>query len=537
MKKLNILLLIISIITFLLIATTGLFYLGIIPELLLNLSMVIAPGLFSEILLITIAATTAFAAGTLVAMGVQSKKNNKIKDLKKEDYIKSIENFDKKSLKKIYNNLSYKKYGDPLLFAINNYKEKNKQELINFIVKNLGFNVNEIAISILKKKITTELKSEIMTILLKNKNINLNKKDKDKTTLFMWLLNSGLEKEIKEYWNNSKKSKIIDDINHVDKEGLSALFYAVNSESDKMVTFVLDKGVNINLQNKSGKTSLMEATEKKLKKIALLLINRGTDLKIKNKDGQTVFMYAASIDEIKILEELTQYIQLNELKDETERILEEEDNNGFSVLMHAVQSEKTKSIEFLKGMGVDINKQFGVKKTTPLMLAAEKNLDSAIGLLGNKDNLLLKNHLDHTALMIAAMNNSDNAIIALDKIYSKIFKRCKDRGKIIKLYEGALLLAVYFNADKAIEALLSIEGVSIDTKYTLEETTLLMAAIDGKADESVRKLINLGINVNQRNKKGQTSLDYAKSKSENAMSYLINNLSNAKSDIFIGRTV
>ncbi len=90
------------------------------------------------------------------------------------------------------------------------------------------------------------------------------------------------------------------DLNIQDKEGNTALFYAVESKDDKMVYELLinkkDK-IDTNIQNNDGNTALIYAAGLGLTKIACMLLTCSrTNPNIQNNDKQTALHYAVFND-------------------------------------------------------------------------------------------------------------------------------------------------------------------------------------------------------------------------------------------------
>lgn len=103
-----------------------------------------------------------------------------------------------------------------------------------------------------------------------------------------------------------KKHKL--NINHKDKDGNTALHYAV-SESPELVEFLLDKGANVNANDSEEHTPLHVAiaaktnTNKKLKIISILF-EHGAKVNKANKDGNTALHFAIKYNEPEVVKAL-----------------------------------------------------------------------------------------------------------------------------------------------------------------------------------------------------------------------------------------
>ncbi|WP_419198621.1 ankyrin repeat domain-containing protein [Wolbachia endosymbiont of Rhagoletis cingulata] len=71
------------------------------------------------------------------------------------------------------------------------------------------------------------------------------------------------------------------------------LHYAVHYSNFDMVSFLIDKGANIEIRSKEGKTPLHLAVEEAKQNIINLLLDRGADIEAKNNDGRTPLYLAA----------------------------------------------------------------------------------------------------------------------------------------------------------------------------------------------------------------------------------------------------
>ena len=62
-----------------------------------------------------------------------------------------------------------------------------------------------------------------------------------------------------------------------------------------MVSFLLDRGADMNIKNNDGYTALMSAASKNNESIVTLLVDRGADINIKNKVSfaflSNIFLY------------------------------------------------------------------------------------------------------------------------------------------------------------------------------------------------------------------------------------------------------
>ncbi|WP_313191521.1 ankyrin repeat domain-containing protein [Sphingobacterium sp.] len=96
-------------------------------------------------------------------------------------------------------------------------------------------------------------KSEIESVKDYYSNLDINKPDRFNRTLLMNAILYG-EMELAK-WAISRHA----DVNHQDKKGLSALHIAVERNQSKLVSFILQNGVAVDLQDHYGNTALWRA--------------------------------------------------------------------------------------------------------------------------------------------------------------------------------------------------------------------------------------------------------------------------------------
>ncbi|MFP3016488.1 MAG: ankyrin repeat domain-containing protein [Wolbachia sp.] len=87
------------------------------------------------------------------------------------------------------------------------------------------------------------------------------------------------------------------------------LHYAVHYGSLDMVSFLVDKGANVEIRSKEGKTPLHLAVEEAKQNIINLLLDRGADIEAKNNDGRTPLYLAAYNNDSGVIELLCSRIK------------------------------------------------------------------------------------------------------------------------------------------------------------------------------------------------------------------------------------
>ena len=92
------------------------------------------------------------------------------------------------------------------------------------------------------------------------------------------------------------------DINAPDKDGYTALMYAVRNNYVWLAKILIKAGIDVNAQDAGGRTALMWTTlyDYPLQMVELL-IEGGADVNIKDKTGRTVFDFAIREDKSELI--------------------------------------------------------------------------------------------------------------------------------------------------------------------------------------------------------------------------------------------
>jgi ankyrin repeat protein len=170
----------------------------------------------------------------------------------------------------------------------------NKLDVVNFLLNqpdidiNTTNNQNETALSCTNCKKFKNLLLEKLNI--DNKAIrnckNLDKNDIDKInkkgiTGLMRAVCKNNTKLVKKYIEYSAN------VNFQDSEGITSLMIAASESFDTITKILIEAGANINMVNNNGETALMCAVGNENKKIVEILVDAGSDINIVDKDGDT----------------------------------------------------------------------------------------------------------------------------------------------------------------------------------------------------------------------------------------------------------
>ena len=137
--------------------------------------------------------------------------------------------------------------------------------------------------------------------------------------------------------------------------GTTILMHAVHlNHSQIVVTFLLERGADVNAQNSSGLTPLMIAADDQNMQMVTLLVKFKANIdNAQDKEGKTVLIRAVINNKLDTVKSLV------ELKAD----LDARDSSGLTPLMHAVKNKNLKMVNFLLKSGANINAQDNNGKT------------------------------------------------------------------------------------------------------------------------------------------------------------------------------
>ena len=168
------------------------------------------------------------------------------------------------------------------------------------------------------------------------------------------------EKGLLQGWRGRLRSKTID-VNDRNQEGMTALMFAVENNSPKIVQVLLNVGADANARDKQDMTVLMRAVMKKSsKEMVIMLLDDGADANARDKQGMTALMFAVENNSPEVVQVLLDAGADVNAKDQQKR----------TVLIRAVKKKSSpEMVKMLLSAGADVNAQ-DEKKRTVLMYAA-----------------------------------------------------------------------------------------------------------------------------------------------------------------------
>ena len=258
------------------------------------------------------------------------------------------------------------------------------------------------------------------------------------------------------------------------------LFYEMQDQDTNKISELLEKIGELDYKaSDDGSNLLMVAIGKRNDKIAEFLINKGANTNWKNNNGETV------------LEEAVKYGNLKTLK----LVMNKKPDYGNPLINAIFQNDVLKVKELIdKGFLVQ-DKEFS-EYVTPFMIASFMNNVKIMKMLIEKGASIDKiNENGKTALMFAICNNSSEAIQYLISLGVNINTE--------EYYRTPLMEACELNYLETAEILIK-NGASLETPVSLLSVCAKNDSID-----VAKKLIEIGVNVNEKDYFNETPLNVA----------------------------
>ena len=308
--------------------------------------------------------------------------------------------------------------------------------------------------------------------------------------------------------NHKKIVQLLDsgaDLNFVDDNGKSALFWACSLGHDDLIAIQLDRGADVNIPDRYGVTALMEASRegrdgainlllKKRTIVKLDYANLGSilkaaksattqdktavpagsiDIDARDRKGNTALHHAAAAGRVRTIEILFQYGANTQIKNSA----------GFGIIEIAHKNGKPEVVKFIESW----NKS-GDLFSRIVQTMADANIEEFNNLISSTQAANLQDYSGLSLLMKAA--SLDKAIIIEKLVKSGALIDARD-----SLGNTSLHYAARANTKNAVTALLKL-GADSDIKNN--QGLLPYDLLPEKADENIRNILRNHSEVNSK---------------------------------------
>ena len=329
--------------------------------------------------------------------------------------------------------------------------------------------------------------------LLQDTRINVNLKNKEEGNTAIHIASTVANEDI--------LSLLLDkysDPNIQNMAGDTPLHIACKMNAPKIVKRILqDSRINVNLKNAvEGNTALHIASTVANEDILSLLLEKNADPNIQNMAGNTSLHTACKMNAPKIVKRLLQDSRINvNLKNAVE-------GNTALHIASTVANEDILSLLLEKNADPNIQNMAG---NTPLQIACKMNAPKIVKRLlqDSRINANLKNTLEgNTAMHIAST-------LAIDDILSLLLEKYADPNIQNMAGDTPLHIACKMNAPKIVRRLLQDIRINMNLKNTVEGNTAMHIASTLASEDILSILLAKYADPNIQNMAGDTPLHIA----------------------------
>ena len=376
--------------------------------------------------------------------------------------------------------------------------DRNDGIMIRFLLDN-GFNINHKNNSgrTIFQNVARMGNNKIFQIFMKY-NADFNIKDSHGKTVLFDAVEGGNLDILKDVINNTNNLNILDE-NHQ-----NALFSAVLKDDISLATELILNGINVNFLDKDGQNVLFNAILQGAKNLPLieLLIKKGINLNIvdnyhKNLIDEILYVFdlqknpPKELDgKYKIVTEEKEYLPLGFLFLEHGLEIDKIDESGKTILQKAVENKNFANAEFLLNCGADVN----------ICDEFEKNIVHKEILKGYSNYKMIDFLVSHGA-NIDARDLDEKGIV-------------DDIIEIIAIIKGFKKPNTFFSNEIKYDEKYDILLKKVLTyrpnieRQRLDGTNILFDMVMYNDFETLKTIINYGINLNIKDKRGYTPLIY-----------------------------
>ena len=309
-----------------------------------------------------------------------------------------------------------------------------------------------------------------------------------------------------------------------------AFLDAAKTGKVKNVERLLKRDININVADTEGtkNTALIYAADSGYKDVVKTLVDAGADVNAQNEEGETAIIksvFAINFEPINS-ENYNNYSGIIDILINKKANLEYMTSNNQTVLMLVPNELRNKIIKKIKDNNGMVKKLLG---DYPLIYAVSKNDTYLVRtLINERVNINEQDENGNTALMVASYWGRQSIVKILIDGRAKV-------NLTNKKGDSALKNAIYNKHYRVANALINARA-SLKIRINNENLLLYLSKNAGDYDYSanMRNILNTGIDVNERDKDGNTALiNIASSKDEKYRLKKIRAIIDRKTDINI----
>ena len=271
----------------------------------------------------------------------------------------------------------------------------------------------------------------------------------------------------------------------MDWDDATAIAIAAKNGHLDVVKYLADLGADLEAHIFSN-TLLMLAVESQNKEMVSYLVEKGLDVNDVNYDGFSATALAAKVGNFEIIKYLIENgADVNEMN-----------NNGNSLLTSAILGGNLEMVKYVLELGADVNGQtYG--DNYPLFLAArEGHLEIVEYLIELGANLNIHVPFRYSAIAVA-IDNFEMVKVLVDN--------GADVNALTFTMEPLIILAIKDGNFKPVKYLID-NGAEVNAKTVFDGETPLMVACQQEALETVKYLLKNGADINSSSSDGKTPL-------------------------------
>ena len=291
------------------------------------------------------------------------------------------------------------------------------------------------------------------------------------------------------------------DVDYQDKNGWTALMYAIRNHKIDTVNTLISAGANVNVKNKSGDSALIIAVDNEYIDIVKELLNARADTTIKTKIG------GLPLTELTNNQEILNMLQAaaEEEEEEPQELL----NLNDELLLVAAAGGDHERVQDLLSDGANVNYQ-NEDGWTALMFAADAingNADIVRALLDAGADINIRSRMGERARNLTYTQENQEIRYMLQAADEEAEAEDEEEvpvENVLNLNEE-LLLAATRGDHRRVQDLLS-DGADVNFQDNNGYTALMLATINGKVD-TVRTLLDSGADATVETVIGDTLMD------------------------------